>query len=616
MALRVKEPLDTTVESRSSTAAQAAKRPGQQAWLDVAGAVLAAAALAAVLLEAGHYRLPPGLSAPLLHGAQSVIAGLIFLCAAVGTLRRAPGRSRLRRAWPQGLILVAAVAAALLSPRPEALLAGVRVYLLASVLLCLARLCRRAGEAHIAPSWLLPGGFLMLVFAGAGLLMLPTAVPESTPPLYFIDALFTAASAATGTGLAVCDTASEFSPFGLWVILGLMQLGALAIIFAGCLLVMGIARGGARPLGEMGRYAVGSGPAVSLGQLLETVVLASLLIELAGACLLVPVWGSGRAAVFAAIFHSVAAFSTAGFTLQKDSLVSLRGHWQVMVVIPLLMLLGGVGLPVLIECGNHLGHATQRLARRFLGLPAGARTPRLSLQTRLVLAITLLLTALGPLGILLLDPAKPTKSVGQAQDTMAGIKSTTWSDWQQLSLNGRIGQAWFQGVAARGGGAATMDLNELSSAGRLWVMGLMVLGGAPASPAGGFRTVGLAILLAVLVGALRRRERITIFGSPVSAALVRQVLSLAVLYALLLGFGTLALSVAQGSASRFMDVLFESVSAYGTAGLSLGETLRLSNAGKIILTWLMLLGRLLPLTLLLGLLRTSAEGAADELVMA
>jgi trk system potassium uptake protein TrkH len=164
-----------------------------------------------------------------------------------------------------------------------------------------------------------------------------------------------------------------------------------------------------------------------------------------------------------------------------------------------------------------------------------------------------------------------------------------------------------------------MDLNELTSAGKLWVILLMVIGGSPASAAGGLKTLTLVILLGVIWSTLRGRRQPSLLGRPLAPALVERTLTLAGLYLACFLVGTVTLAVTQGPTSRFMDVLFEAASALGTAGLSLGETLRLKTESKFVISALMLLGRLGPLVLLISLAPRGPAGqgeGADELVLA
>lgn len=606
--------LNTTASSPSVMSAGPSSLRGRlSAWLEAAALVLTAVGLAAVLVEWGFYRLPPWLPLLWVHGVQTAMAGLLLSCG-IARAALAPGPwARWRLAMPEVLAVAFALAISFMLQNQQRWLMVVRIYALLMTAVYTGRLCVKAVQARIDASMLLIGGFAFLILAGTGLLLLPRAVPDGNRPLYGIDALFTATSAACVTGLTFLDTGSEFSRFGQWVILCLVQLGGLGIITAGTMLVL---RGGRR-------FAQGGNESKSVEptrpwQIVETVVLSTLLIELIGACLLVPVWGAGREAVFAALFHSVMAFCTAGFSLQKDSLISLREHWQVILIIPLLTILGSLGLPVLLELVRGVPGTLRHGVVRLLGLKRPSSPPRLSVQGRLLLAVMILLVAAGPVGILLLNPARTDKSVGQASDTMAGVKGGDLTDWQDQPLEQRLAQAWFQGIEAQSGGLVTMDLNDLTSAGKLWLILLMFVGGSPASAAGGLRTVTLAILVAVVWSTLRRRERVMVLGCEISPGQIRRVLTLTALYVAGLVLGTLALAVSQGPASRFMDVLFEAVSAFSTAGVSLGETLRLVPESRAVVVVLMVLGRLGPLVLAMALLprgmTTGQDDGGEELI--
>ena len=575
-------------------------RPRMQAWLDALALLLVALALASVLLEFGFYRLPGPLSLPLLHAVQTVTAVLMLLDRAARALLAEQRLRYLRRTWPECLTVVAAVLVGLALPGRPAWLTAVRVYLLLATLVYAVRLYMRAVDADIDPPRLLAGSFGFLALLGTGLLLLPRAVPEGGRPLYISDAMFTATSACCVTGLTVLDTGSEFSRLGQWVILGLIQVGGLGIMISGTILVMLGGRLGLRHTALMGEAMAEQ----TLGHIRRTVrfvVISTLLIELVGAALLRPLWGGGSYATFAALFHSVAAFCNAGFALQKDNLISLRGSWQVMLVIPLLIIFGGMGFPVMLEVVRSLLPAAWRTGRQLLHTRRVGPAHRWTLHSRIALVTTGALLVIGPIGILALNPASVRLSVGQAYHDPAGSAAQGLTDWQRMSLPQRIGNAWFQSVTARTAGFNTMDLNDFSPGGKLWMIMLMVIGGSPASTAGGIKTVTFAVLITVTWSMLRRRGQVEAFGRTLTPGLVNRALTLTLLYGGLLAGATMALSVAQGPTSRFIDILFEVASACGTVGLSLGETGRLTEPGKFIIIIAMFAGRVGPLTLLMSL---------------
>ncbi len=514
--------------------------------------LLAAAGLAAVLVEIGSYHLPKPLTANLIHAVQCAIAMAALGLAIVRALRRAVAdpstRSSLagilKLCWGEAVALLAGLLAGAFLEYGPAYLVAVWAFLLLLPVLFIPRLFAHAIRAKVSPVSLLLGGFAFAILAGTALLLLPRAVPEGTGPLYLDDVLFMAASAVCTSGLTIFNIGADFTPLGQWILLALVQIGALSITIAGTLWLLRLWRGGD-----------GGSPAQVKdlkpdGHLVLFIIAVTLAVEMIAARLLMPVFGGGGDGVFASIFHSVSAFSNAGFALRRDSLMSHRDHWQVFAIIPLLIIFGGLGFPVLIDLCQYLFNAGIRSVQRLLTGSSSFQPRRLMLHSRVVLATTLILLVAGAAGIVALDPAKLPRLVGQAQDVSTFTSGL--SDWQRMGLTERFANAWFTSASARTAGLATLDLNDLTGAGKFWIMLLSLIGGSPASAAGGLKTVTLAILLATVWSTLRRRKETTIFGRDIAPSLIRYALTLTVLYVLLLAVVTLVLAVVQGPSSRFL----------------------------------------------------------------
>jgi len=578
-----------------------APRPTAQKVLDVTAVAAALVAIAALLLEYGFYALPRWAPLPLLVVLEALAAAAL-LGESIGRCLLAPDRLRaLRRRWAHVAAPLAAVAAALMTPDGGSpALAAVQAFALAEVVIHGLALYLRLVGSGIAPAHLLMGSFVFLILLGTGLLQLPRAVGEGERPLYFDQALFTATSATCVTGLVVHDT-GEFSLFGQTVILCLIQLGGLGIMIFGTLFLLFLRR-------QMGiRQAAVVGEVLneaSIGRItrvIKFVVLSTLAIEAVGALLLAPLWRGQPNAAFATVFHSVSAFCNAGFSLQRDSFASeaMRNHWRVLLVVPVLIIIGGIGFPVLMDVLGGLPGSLRYLLRRAAGL-SGVRRPRWTLHTKIVLVTTALLIVFGTAGVLAVEPGAPKPKMGQASYTEQELADRQ-TDWRTMSTPRRVRHAWFQAVSARTAGFNTMNLNHLSPAGKLWLIALMTIGGSPASTAGGMKTVTFAILLLLVWASLRRREQVEAFGRSLSVALLRRAVALAVLFVALVAVTTLLLAAVQGPTARFVDVLFESVSACGTVGLSLGQTPRLTLGGRYVIIGAMFIGRVGPLTLLMSL---------------
>jgi len=466
------------------------------------------------------------------------------------------------------------------------------------------------------------GSFAALCLAGAGLLMLPASIPRNGH-IYYIDALFTATSATCVTGLIVRDTAHDFTRFGQAVILGLIQFGGLGIMIFGTVLGLVFGRGlslrGSHVMGHMlSMEAVGR-----IGRTILFVIVATLAIEAAGAILLYPMFDSlqgapgaeavNSKAAWDSVFHAVSAFCNAGFTLYKDNLAegvrqgwsrALRDHWQTLGVIGSLIVLGGLGFPVLQDAAAWMAAAVRRtrqtLRRRLLRPAFNRPRPRLSLHSRLVLTATALLILGGTTGLLLVEPPSQYKRNVVGRTPLTGPASEDRSDWPRLSLARRIREATFQSITARTAGFNTFDTTELSNAGKMWMCGLMIIGGSPAGTAGGMKTTTVALLLIAAYSMIRQRSELEAYRRSISVAAFRRAVTLALLYLGLVAASTLLVSMALRS-EPFIDVLFEACSACGTVGLSTGTTTRLNVPGKSVIIAAMFAGRVGPLTLAVAL---------------
>ncbi len=463
------------------------------------------------------------------------------------------------------------------------------------------------------PVWLLIGGFVVVILFGTGLLMLPRAVPDPAgDPVSFTDALFTATSATCVTGLLVRDTATRYSPFGQMVILTLIQLGGLGIMIFGTVFALVARRALSLRESLLAGQVLAEGTLGRIGRMVKFVVVSTLMVEAIGAVLLYPMWARyspgappGRVA-FRSVFHAVSAFCNAGFSLQSNSLEELRGYWQVIGVMAPLIVLGGLGFPVLYDLARWGWQGLGRLWGR-----RRAATPGLTLHSKLVLTTSAVLL-IGGAGMLLLierlaDPGQTYGAPYRMQDNPR--QRQAGPVFRTLPPAERLREAVFQSVTARTAGFNTVRMDGLSEPGKFWMCLLMIVGGSPASTAGGMKTTTLAVLALTIWGMLRRRERIEGFQRTLTDSFVRKATVLAGLYLALVVTTTLLLAVAMsgrpmattGARPTFMELLFEACSACGTVGLSCGVTRSLTTAGKYIIIAAMFIGRLGPLTLLLAL---------------
>lgn len=424
---------------------------------------------------------------------------------------------------------------------------------------------------QLSPAMVLIGGFIVIILIGTLLLASPwaAATHRSIGP---IDALFTATSAVCVTGLIVKDTPVDFSLFGQIVILVLIQLGGFG--YAGSAMLIGVALG--RKIGlrdrMMFQQAMNLLTLEGLVKFLRWLVLCTLFIEGAAAVLLMLRLAqdlSPLRAAYTAVFHAVSAFNNAGFSVFSDSLVRYQYDWSVNLVIAGTIILGGIGHIVLYEL--------HRYARRDIF--------RISSHAKLVAAVTVTLILIGGFGLWMLEATNPT--------TLSGL---SWSRQAIVSF--------FHSVSARTAGFNTIDLSHLRGASLYLLILLMIIGGSPASTAGGIKTTTAGIIFATLWNIAKGRREVTIFHRRLPFETVGSAFLLAFLaFALVTGATLLLLALEQLSFEQFLPVLFEVSSAFGTVGLSTGDGGVLSyaatfdDAGKLIIALVMFIGRLGPITI-------------------
>lgn len=433
-----------------------------------------------------------------------------------------------------------------------------------------------------------------MILLGTLLLSLPVA--HAAEPVSVLDAFFTATSATCVTGLTVVDTGTRFSPFGQAVVLGLIQIGGLGLMtFA---VFVGIALGGRVAFSErmVIQESMHHTPSAGVRRLVRYVLAFTLVSEAVGALWL---WLRLRqdlppgAAAWSAVFHSVSAFCNAGFGLFPDSLVRYRGDLTVNLAITGLIILGGLGFLASMELRDQLLARLRRL-----------RPPQATLHTRLVLLVTAVLLAGGALAYLVLE----------------------WDNvLHDLPPGERLLAAWFLSVTSRTAGFNTVDYGQLSSATLFLTIFLMFVGGSPGSTGGGIKTTTFGLLVALVVARWRGRGRASVFHRTIPHAVMDRALLLAMLaWALVsLAIGLLVMAESAGvphqrEEPRFVALMFEAVSAFGTVGLSTGITAGLGATSKLVLIALMFMGRVGPLTLILAMSPRQQRGRfryAEENVM-
>jgi len=450
------------------------------------------------------------------------------------------------------------------------------------------RMRRLVSQLRLHPARLLVGSFAGAILVGTVLLSLPEA-SATGKSVGLVDALFTATSATCVTGLIVKNTGADFTLFGQLVILTLLQLGGLGIMTFSVSLALTLGRALSKSREVVMRDVLDQESVGEVLSLLRFIVCATLLMELAGAAALFFSLGAhdgySLATLYAAIFHSVSAFCNAGFSVFATSFEAYQNSFWVNFVVTTLIVVGGLGFPVLRDL---LLIGTRR--RLSLG-----RSPRLRAHTKVVLATSATLIVVGALVFYAVERN------GRLADMSGGEK---------------VLASYFQSVTARTAGFNTVRIGQVGHAGLLLLMCLMFIGASPGSTGGGVKTSTAAILFRSAMSALRGRGRVQFFQRTVPQEVVRRAIAVVVLSALVIVVMMIALMSVESQ--PFEALAFETMSAFGTVGLSMGATPKLTVGGRLIITALMYIGRLGPLTLalsLFGKVRPAAYEYAEERVM-
>lgn len=419
--------------------------------------------------------------------------------------------------------------------------------------------------------------FAVMVFVGALLLWLPKA-SDSGETTAFADALFTAASAVSCTGLLVVDTATHWSSFGQTIILVLIQLGGFGfmLISSYLLIVLG-KRFNLLDFRFSDALDTYSRPAC-IKFALQTIGL-TLVFEGLGVLLMYYHFSSilpSDTSLWNSVFHSISAFNNAGFSiLDSGTMAGLYADNYLLLTISGLVILGGISAPVIISLF---------VVRRWKGL---------NLNSKIALASTLVLLTVGMLGILSMEYGN-AGSLGF------------------LSVPQKIVNSFFYSANARTAGFSPLDLGTFGFQALALVMILMFVGGVAGSTAGGIKVNSFAVLVLTIRSYIMGHSRVHAFGRQIPEARVHEAITVFALSIVVVFFPFIILTFTENLPK--LDLVFESFSAFGTVGLSTGITSSLSLAGRLVVALAMFVGRLGPLTIVLALSerRRSAETFEPE----
>jgi trk system potassium uptake protein TrkH len=414
--------------------------------------------------------------------------------------------------------------------------------------------------------------FLSAILIGTLLLMLP--VSSQGRAIGFENALFTSTSAVTVTGLIVVDTRHHFSFFGKMVILVLLQFGGLGFMTFSTLIILLVGKS----ISLTDKFRIENeftfGQYRNITDLIKKIFLMTIGFETIGAIALFFQFPelAFKERIFSSVFHSISAFCNAGFSIFSNSFESYQSHIGINLTLMVLIFAGGIGFLVLSEI---FSKARGKIRKKS----------RLSLHSKLVLIISLLLIVIG-FGIILVEELINTSNT--------------------LPLKDKILTALFQSVTARTAGFNTINLNIFASASVFILLILMFIGASPGSTGGGVKTSSLGMVFAYFRSRLRNRENIDLFFRNIPARTIEKSF-LVIFLALALVCLAFGLLLTIEKEFKLIELLFETISAFGTVGLSMGITARLSLASKLIIIVTMFVGRIGPLTILVALSRRESK---------
>ncbi|WP_352417926.1 TrkH family potassium uptake protein [Proteiniborus sp.] len=420
---------------------------------------------------------------------------------------------------------------------------------------------RKLKEKKLNPAQILVLGFAGLIIIGGILLNLPIASVDGES-IGFIDSLFTAASAVCVTGLVVVNTATYWTLFGKIVILMLIQMGGLGFMTMATLVALLIGKRITLRQRLVIQEGLNQFSLEGVVKLTKYVIMSTLIIEAIGAIILstrfVPIYGI-KSGIWHSIFHSISAFCNAGFDITGNSIVPFVGDAVVNITLALLIIIGGLGYTVYIDLTRNKEFKSN------------------TLHTKFVLLSTAILLITGFVFILIIEYNNP-KTLGN------------------LPFIDKITASMFQAVVPRTAGFNSIDIGGLTKATSFLMIILMFIGGSPGSTAGGIKTTTFGVIILTIYSILKGKSDVDVFRKRIPYELIFRALAVLGISLFLVVFVTMILTLTE-SENSFLDLLFETTSAFATVGLTRGVTSDLSSIGRLILIFTMFTGRLGPLTL-------------------
>jgi len=408
-------------------------------------------------------------------------------------------------------------------------------------------------------------GFVAVIAIGTLLLALPFSISQSVWSWdHLLVALFTATSAVCVTGHIVVDTGTYFSPFGQLLILALIQVGGLGYMTATTFLLLLVGRKfGLRDKIAV-QQALDRSELQGAAQVIRSIIAITMLFEITGIFLLLIVFAPAHGlerALWLATFHSISAWNNAGFSLFADNLIGYQASPLLNLVIPGLIIFGGIGYEAIFEMYTWLRDRLLRRSGRLV----------FSLNFKVAVSTTVILLVAGTLAFFLVEVRNP--------NTLGSMPLST-----------QVLAAWFQSVVPRTAGFNSIDISKMTTAGLFITIALMLIGGSPGGTAGGIKTTTLRVLTSCTKAILQGKEEVSLYERQIPFSLILKAVGVAVgsLVTVIVMTTLVALSDPE---IDFIRILFEVASAFATVGLSTGITAGLSTFGKLMIVVTMYIGR-------------------------
>ncbi|MFW2055010.1 TrkH family potassium uptake protein [Acinetobacter haemolyticus] len=412
---------------------------------------------------------------------------------------------------------------------------------------------------NLSPPSLLAIGFLSFIVIGTLLLKLPIS---HTGQISWMDAIFTATSAVTITGLSVVNIGESYTHFGQFIILLMIQSGGLGFMTFAILAALSLSPKVGLKQQMMAQESLGQTSLSKVTFIAKGVVAYTIFFELIGAIILstsfIPLYGIPKG-LYYSVFYSISAFNNAGFSLFDNGLSNFYGNYFICLTISLLYILGGIGFLVLMD------------------IKQNKKWRKLSPNTKLVVSTIVIINIIAFIMIWLLESRNPM-TLGS------------------MSLGEQAVNSWFQATVPRSSGFNTIDTGSMNNSTTLLTMLLMFIGGGSLSTAGGIKVGTFVILVLCVVAFLRRNDEIRIFNHAISQETTYKALAVAAITGMLIFLGGFIILILEPELD-VLDLMFEVLSAACTVGLSRGATGELHDDSLLVLCLLMFTGRLGPLTL-------------------